>query len=81
MSRKEVDLQDQELLILIGRELKAIRESEAINIMDVPEKFDIKISRNVIAAMEKGEIYYNVSTLLKLLRAYDVDPQTFFKKL
>jgi transcriptional regulator with XRE-family HTH domain len=79
MPRREVDESHKPILDSIGRRLKQIREGKNLTIEQVAKS--ARISRNGIALMEKGETYFNLSTLLSLLDIYQVDHKKFFKDL
>ena len=79
MSRKEVDERHKVILGKIGEQLSRMRQSEGVTIQDLAS--EIKVSRNGLAKMEAGEIYFNLSTLLHILDHYGEDHLKFFKYL
>lgn len=79
MPRKEIDKDHIRLLVEIGSKLRKKRESKGINIQDMAE--ELKMSRNGYALMEKGQIYFNFSTLLSILDKLEIDYSDFFEEL
>ena len=79
MPRKNITKDHIPLLVEIGSKLKEIRETKKTSIQEMAE--DLKMSRNGYALMEKGQIYFNFSTLLSILDKLDIDYSDFFKDL
>jgi len=79
MPNKEVNEKHLKLMGKIGNELRKLRESKGLNIQDMAK--ELKMSRNGYSKMERGLVYYNISTLLDILQYHDVSIKNFISKL
>ena len=79
MTRKTISVNHLPLLVSIGAKLEELRTSKGFTIQEVAEKVDM--SRNGYALMEKGQIYFNFSTLLTILDKLEVSYSEFFNEL
>lgn len=79
MARKNIPPDHLPTLTAIGDKLKSLREAKGQTLHTVAGK--LGMSRNVIAQMEKGQVYFQLSKLLTLLDHYNQDHLDFFRDL
>lgn len=73
---KKVAPEHQEFIKEVGRRLEQIRKNLGFSAMSLSD--EIKISRNSLRQMEKGEIYFSTENFLKVLDFYKVPFHIFF---
>jgi transcriptional regulator with XRE-family HTH domain len=76
---KPVSPSHKAFLEKIGNKLKTLREERNLTISFL--EAELGISRNSYSLMERGQIYFSTSNLLKILDYYKLSPEDFFKEL
>jgi len=79
MPRKKISPEHKKILVTIGKKIKELREMKGFTIQDAAN--ELSMSRNGYSLMERGEIYFNISTLLKILDYYKADHRVFLLEL
>ncbi len=79
MKPKTIKEEDQELLKAIGRKIKELRKERKIGYIELAN--EIGISRNALNLIENGRVYFNISSLLQILKYFELTTQDFFKDL
>ncbi len=63
----------------VGKKFKVLRDEKNISISSLAK--ELNISRNSYSLIEKGEIYFSTSNLLKILDYFGLPAEEFFKEL
>lgn len=72
---KEVKRKHKTLLEDIGKKLEKLRRNKGLTAEKLSTNFEV--SRNSYRLMEKGETYFSLYNLLKILDKHGIDFQTF----
>lgn len=78
---KKVETKHRADISEIGKKLKKLRENMTgkPSITGFTDENHVHISRTSYAQMERGEIYFNLHNLLKVLDYHGLDLKTFIK--
>jgi transcriptional regulator with XRE-family HTH domain len=77
--KKEILPEHQELLDAIGKKIRELRTSKNISYEKMAE--DIGISRNTYNLLEHGKLSFQFTTLLMVLKHYNIPVSKFFEDL
>jgi DNA-binding XRE family transcriptional regulator len=79
MNPKEINPKHQEMLNKLGEKLKELRIMKNISSTGLAK--EIGVSRNGYHQIEFGMVYFNISTLLKVLDYHKLSVSDFFNEL
>lgn len=75
----DVRLEDQQLLLEIGRKIKMLRKKKKLSYIALAEA--IGISRNTYNQVELGQTKFKIGTLLSILAFHDISLKQFLKEV
>jgi len=76
---KEIAPEHQQLMSELGERIKKLRTDKNKGLIEMANS--IKISRNEYSLLEKGQIYFKFSTLLRILDYHNINFYDFLKGL
>ena len=79
VSNKSMRPEHKKFLGRIGETIKALRKDKRIKIKELV--LETQINRNAYRQLEKGDTYFKISSLIKILDFYKVDYYDFLKKI
>jgi len=79
MDYKEIQSEDKDLMVQIGIKLQELRKSKEISVSVLARQ--VGMSRNGYHRMEVGEVYFNIATLLQILKYHHISLMDFFTSI
>ena len=76
---KEINDHHKQLMTAIGKQMQKMRIEKGLGIEKMGK--EIGISRNTYSAMENGNIYFNISNLIRFCDYFGITVSDFFKRL
>jgi len=79
MKPKEISHEHLQLMKLIGFKIKDLRTKRGISYVAMAK--EIGLSKNAYNQLELGQVYFSISSLLKVLEYHNVKLSNFFSDL
>ena len=79
MKPKPIEKEHQELMSAIGEKIKEYRKAKKMSYIKMAK--EVGISRNAYNLIENGNVYFNISSLLEILKFHNISLVNFLNDL